>query len=501
MLLFSTLSNLAAEYFQATSVYDTFYIDYRNPDSLREELSRYDMDGIVVMPVWKGTIFGPGKVLLADDGIETLDLLRVSAHTIFLAVYPKEAFKAVLTTGCPLLKMLVNPGPAWDKPKSMNEFVDMVEDFEEEHGKRSAHFAAIIYTWFPLSSHPTHLTLDTLYHLRNIDQLFSVVFVFLLIRYSCFTIQEAAANIAVQIPIILTSITAFLYGERKVETQAKKATEEPATSTYSVAFCCPRPRAPPRAGGDYDVALAPAIPPPAIHAPVGLAPAAYGIFDPDYLIIPPEEQAIGERLSIFVEVQPFVLPGFKTLLRGLRIAYDVHADGEWHQGIERVVLHQEAKRANEIKPDLLRRVGCWLPPRAYALKSIEILTTPLAPNDGYHRIQIDGVNHPHLNIVQNCHHSSDEMMFHVKIMLRQGLVLCIVAVYLIFKEGVGIYASRKSLNEVAETALKITLAVFAGLGAIYGVLAGRVRSISTPFTIWLLCEVSTGMELETFKYE
>ncbi|KAF3271343.1 hypothetical protein TWF217_005741 [Orbilia oligospora] len=302
------------------------------------------------MPVWKGTIFGPGKVLLADDGIETLDLLRVSAHTIFLAVYPKEAFKAVLTTGCPLLKMLVNPGPAWDKPKSMNEFVDMVEDFEEEHGKR-------------------------------------------------------------------------------FETQAKKATEEPATSTYSVAFCCPRPRAPPRAGGDYDVALAPAIPPPAIHAPVGLAPAAYGIFDPDYLIIPPEEQAIGERLSIFVE------------------------------------------------------------------------TTPLAPNDGYHRIQIDGVNHPHLNIVQNCHHSSDEMMFHVKIMLRQGLVLCIVAVYLIFKEGVGIYASRKSLNEVAETALKITLAVFAGLGAIYGVLAGRVRSISTPFTIWLLCEVSTGMELETFKYE
>ncbi|TGJ72360.1 hypothetical protein EYR41_004259 [Orbilia oligospora] len=357
------------------------------------------------MPVWKGTIFGPGKVLLADDGIETLDLLRVSAHTIFLAVYPKEAFKAVLTTGCPLLKMLVNPGPAWDKPKSMNEFVDMVEDFEEEHEKKQ--------------------------------------------RHGC-----------------------PRYGERKVETQAKKATEEPATSTYSVAFCCPRPRAPPRAGGDYDVALAPAIPPPAIHAPVGLAPAAYGIFDPDYLIIPPEEQAIGERLSIFVEVQPFVLPGFKTLLRGLRIAYDVHADGEWHQGIERVVLHQEAKRANEIKPDLLRRVGCWLPPRAYALKSIEILTTPLAPNDGYHRIQIDGVNHPHLNIVQNCHHSSDEMMFHVKIMLRQGLVLCIVAVYLIFKEGVGIYASRKSLNEVAETALKITLAVFAGLGAIYGVLAG-----------------------------
>ncbi|KAF3147232.1 hypothetical protein TWF703_000072 [Orbilia oligospora] len=258
---------------------------------------------------------------------------------------------------------------------------------------------------------------------------------------------------------------------------------------------------PPRAGGDYDVALAPAIPPPAIHAPVGLAPAAYGIFDPDYRIIPPEEQTIGERLSIVVEVQPFVLPGFKTLLRGLRIAYDVHADGEWHQGIERVVLHQEAKRANEIKPDLLRRVGCWLPPRAYALKSIEILTTPLAPNDGYHRIQIDGVNHPHLNIVQNCHHSSDEMMFHVKIMLRQGLVLCIVAVYLIFKEGVEIYASRKSLNDVAETALKITLAVFVGLGAIYGVLAGRVRSISTPFTIWLLCEVSTGMELETFKYE
>ncbi|KAF3230039.1 hypothetical protein TWF191_000279 [Orbilia oligospora] len=150
---------------------------------------------------------------------------------------------------------------------------------------------------------------------------------------------------------------------------------------------------PPRAGGDYDVALAPAIPPPAIHAPVGLAPAAYEIFDPDYRIIPPEEQAIGEQLSIIVEVKPF----------------------------------------------------------------------------------IDGINHPYFNIVQNCYHNSNEMIFHVKIILRQGFILCIVVVYLIFKEDVEIYASQKSLNEVAETVLKITLAVFAGLGAIYGVLAGSDR--------------------------
>ncbi|KAF3175044.1 hypothetical protein TWF788_008516 [Orbilia oligospora] len=85
---------------------------------------------------------------------------------------------------------------------------------------------------------------------------------------------------------------------------------------------------PPRAGGDYDVALAPAIPPPAIHAPVRLAPAAYGIFDPDYRIILLKEQAIREQLSIIIEVQPFVLLEFKTLLKGLRIAYDVHANKE-----------------------------------------------------------------------------------------------------------------------------------------------------------------------------
>ncbi|KAK6502447.1 hypothetical protein TWF506_003029 [Arthrobotrys conoides] len=90
---------------------------------------------VVVLLVWKGAIFGPGKVLLANDGIETLGLLRVSAHTIFLAIYPKEAFRAVLTRGSPLLELSVNPGPAWDKPKRMNEFVDMVEDFEEEQSK------------------------------------------------------------------------------------------------------------------------------------------------------------------------------------------------------------------------------------------------------------------------------------------------------------------------------------------------------------------------------
>ncbi|KAK6502448.1 hypothetical protein TWF506_003030 [Arthrobotrys conoides] len=131
------------------------------------------------------------------------------------------------------------------------------------------------------------------------------------------------------------------------------------------------PAPPPGPGNDYNMALTAAVSAPEIPAFAEFAPVTHGIFDPAYQITPQDEQAIEERLRIVVEVRPFVLPGFQTLLRDLRVQYDVHTDGAWHREIERVVLHQEARGESETtNPRLLRRVLCWLLPRAYALRSI-----------------------------------------------------------------------------------------------------------------------------------
>ncbi|KAF3142680.1 hypothetical protein TWF569_007535 [Orbilia oligospora] len=113
-----------------------FYIDYEDPDSLKEELKRYNMAVIVAIPVFYGTLFGPGKLLLANDDIETKDL-RVSARVIFLVVYHREASRAILTTESRLLEVLVNPGPIWDKPMSIDDFEDMVGTFEKGQSQKS----------------------------------------------------------------------------------------------------------------------------------------------------------------------------------------------------------------------------------------------------------------------------------------------------------------------------------------------------------------------------
>ncbi|KAF3226308.1 hypothetical protein TWF106_000803 [Orbilia oligospora] len=113
-----------------------FYIDYEDPGSLKEELKRYDMAGIVALPVFHGNLFGPGKLLLANDDIETKDLLRVSARVIFLVVYHREASRAILTTESRLLKVLVNPSPIWDKPMSISDFEDMVGTFEKGRNRK-----------------------------------------------------------------------------------------------------------------------------------------------------------------------------------------------------------------------------------------------------------------------------------------------------------------------------------------------------------------------------
>ncbi|KAK6500063.1 hypothetical protein TWF481_010421 [Arthrobotrys musiformis] len=102
-----------------------FYLDFKDPDSLRKELRRYEMAGIVVLPTLHGMILGHGKLLLADDDIKTLDLHWPGAKTYFLAVYPEHAFRAMITIGSPLLEVLVNPGPTWANPIDAEDFEKM----------------------------------------------------------------------------------------------------------------------------------------------------------------------------------------------------------------------------------------------------------------------------------------------------------------------------------------------------------------------------------------
>ncbi|KAF3267100.1 hypothetical protein TWF128_010055 [Orbilia oligospora] len=86
-----------------------FYIDYEDPDGLKEESKRdrTHTAAVVAIPVFYGTLFGPGKLLLANDDIETKDLLRVSARVIFLVIYHREASRAILTTESRLLEVLL----------------------------------------------------------------------------------------------------------------------------------------------------------------------------------------------------------------------------------------------------------------------------------------------------------------------------------------------------------------------------------------------------------
>ncbi|KAF3187693.1 hypothetical protein TWF788_001912 [Orbilia oligospora] len=110
---------------------EKFYFNSNDPDSLRKGLGRYGMAGstnvvdanlnaygpVIVLPTLHGFILGHRKLLLVDNGITARDLLWPSARTFFLAVYPEDAFQAMISVGSPLLETLVNPGPTWANQK------------------------------------------------------------------------------------------------------------------------------------------------------------------------------------------------------------------------------------------------------------------------------------------------------------------------------------------------------------------------------------------------
>ncbi|KAF3275198.1 hypothetical protein TWF970_006920 [Orbilia oligospora] len=95
---------------------------------------------------------------------------------------------------------------------------------------------------------------------------------------------------------------------------------------------------------------------------------------PSRAVPAPHRYALRERLDIVVEIQPFGFPGAKALFRDLGVQYGERGDGEWHQEIERAVLHQTwGREEGNAKPNLLLWVYRWLILHAYTLRSIEIM--------------------------------------------------------------------------------------------------------------------------------
>ncbi|KAK6502445.1 hypothetical protein TWF506_003027 [Arthrobotrys conoides] len=104
---------------------DIFYLDLNDPDSLRKELRRYGMAGIIVLPTARGLVLSHGRLLLADDDIETRDVLLPSGNRLYFAVYHEDEFEAMITVGSPLLEALVTPGPIWANPIHIRDFEEI----------------------------------------------------------------------------------------------------------------------------------------------------------------------------------------------------------------------------------------------------------------------------------------------------------------------------------------------------------------------------------------
>ncbi|EGX49223.1 hypothetical protein AOL_s00078g607 [Orbilia oligospora ATCC 24927] len=194
------------------------------------------------------------------------------------------------------------------------------------------------------------------------------------------------------------------------------------------------------------------------------APAEQGAFAPNYRMRQDVEAHERADIAVEIDLEPFGFPGLQACFVNLGIPYLPCDDKGWQERLERIIFHPIGRVKS------VREVGYWLFRQVYSIKTVELVTIPLAPNGPYHRHQFDGNKYPRFGIAQHCYHTSERMEFRVKMMLRQRVVLLLVIIYLIYQGGVEIYTARKSVKEVAEVALQVILGAMAGLGALYSVL-------------------------------
>ncbi|KAJ6263472.1 hypothetical protein Dda_2036 [Drechslerella dactyloides] len=102
-----------------------FYVDLNDAGSFFEELRRYGMAGVAILPLgYDGWVTGPGRLFLVehDAAQELLDIYRESnelprigsaRRLAFIAVYPKGVKGAIFTTESPMLRAIVEPHPTW----------------------------------------------------------------------------------------------------------------------------------------------------------------------------------------------------------------------------------------------------------------------------------------------------------------------------------------------------------------------------------------------------
>ncbi|KAF3923826.1 hypothetical protein ABW21_db0203350 [Orbilia brochopaga] len=115
------------------SLTQPFYVDLDDAASLFEELRRYGMAGVAIVPVeYDAWITGLGRLYLVehDSAQELLDVYdecnkvpRNGFHRRlgFIAVYPKGVKGAIFTTESPMLRAIVERHPTWGDESEESE--------------------------------------------------------------------------------------------------------------------------------------------------------------------------------------------------------------------------------------------------------------------------------------------------------------------------------------------------------------------------------------------
>ncbi|KAK6334140.1 hypothetical protein TWF696_002642 [Orbilia brochopaga] len=104
---------------QHPRVVKLFYVDLHEPRTFFQEMRRYNMAGVAIIPYnSEGWLKRPGKLFLVDaDDARDKELFEAcnGGRAKFIAVYPPYVEDVAFTTDSPRLREIVEPHPSWVK--------------------------------------------------------------------------------------------------------------------------------------------------------------------------------------------------------------------------------------------------------------------------------------------------------------------------------------------------------------------------------------------------